>query len=155
MISMVKLTTRKNEGARIREILKRKLSMPAGGLRSLRETQLRDALFRDKRGQRIFIPGEIRTLIKGMAEADYYIEYGSVQQKKRAIQLRKQYEEMYMDIGSTMHGRSARIAPISKEELKELRAVVRSEVLAEHEPKKKTRPQLGFKRFLEEQKKKH
>ena len=100
MIFMVKLYSRMSK-TRGKELRDRKLFVKPGGLRILRETHLRDAYFMEK-GKRVYCPGELRNIYKGLAEADYSTRYGTNEQKMRAIKLRKQLEDMEQGLLRTM-----------------------------------------------------
>jgi len=97
---MVKLHSRTSK-TRGKEVRDRKLFIKPGGLRILRETHLRDAYFMEK-GKRVYCPGELRNIYKGLAETDYSARHGTNEQKTRAINLRKQLEDMEQGLLRTM-----------------------------------------------------
>ncbi len=124
---MVRLTRAKK--SRQAEVKQRGLHVLQGELRSLRETQLRDAVYLDKRGRRIFIPGELRNVYKGLAQADYLIQHSmSKEQKFRGGKLKKQFVEMEQDLLKTMAGPHKRISCPSPEARAKIKEEIRRDV---------------------------
>ena len=106
---MVRLTRAKK--SRQSELKQRGLYVLSGELKSLRETHLRDAVYLDKRGRRMSIPGELRNVYTGLAEADYMIQHGKTKEQRfRGGMLKRQFIEMEQDLLKTMGGPLKRIS---------------------------------------------
>jgi hypothetical protein len=73
-----------------------------------------------EKGKRVYCPGELRNIYKGLAEADYSAKHGTNEQKMRAITLRKQFEDMEQGLLRTMVDKRVSCPnPVALEKLKE------------------------------------
>jgi hypothetical protein len=79
-----------------------------------------------EKGKRVYCPGELRNIYKGLAEADYSARYGTNEQKTRAIELRKQLEDMEQGLLRTMVDK--RVSCPSPGTLNKMKEEVRKEV---------------------------
>ncbi len=146
MIFMVKLQSRTSK-TRGTEIRKRKLFIKPSGLKILRETHLRDAYFMEK-DRRVYCPGELRNIYKGLAEADYSARHGTNEQKTRAIKLRKQLEDMEQGILKTMADK--RVSCPGPETLSKMKEEIREGVFkGKKQPSIFEKAKMRFKGSLE------
>jgi len=79
-----------------------------------------------EKGKRVYCPGELRNIYKGLAETDYSARYGTNEQKMRAINLRKQLEDMEQGLLRAMSDK--RVSCPGPETLKKMKEEVRKEV---------------------------
>jgi len=79
---MVRITSR-SQKMRKKEV--RKYFVLPGELRTVRETQLKDAAYVDSRGRRVISEGELSAVIRGIEEDKFYASHGTMEQKARAV----------------------------------------------------------------------
>ncbi len=148
---MVRLIRAKK--SRQSELKMRGLYVLPGELKSLRETHLRDAVYLDNRGRRISIPGELRNVYTGLAEADYLMQHGRNKEEKfRGGKLKKQFIEMEQDLLKTMTGPLKRISCPSPEARVKIKEEIRRKVFNNNSSSKFDKAKLTYKELLENSK---